>query len=275
MFFKSLQTKFLTHIIILSEVPLNSILLIAKKEFKTGLVTPKTSAIFFFFLLFMGWFFSNFIDTFILLQQQAPMMGGQAPTMEQLLKAMFFNLHFILILIVPAVTMGVFSEEKKNQSLRFLQTAPISAFEIVAGKYLSSCAVMASVLLLSFVYPAFLVVYGNPDVGVILSSYLGLFLLICAQLAFGLWVSSMTSNQFLAFLFTMLGLFLMLVLDFLAPNSAGGDVADIVIRYFATSSHLDSFFSGVISVADTFYFMILAVGFTCFSVAKIDSLRWR
>ena len=254
---------------------MNSILLIAKKEFKTGLVTPKTSAIFFFFLLFMGWFFSNFIDTFILMQQQAPMMGGQAPTMEQLLKAMFFNLHFILILIVPAVTMGAFSEEKKNQSLRFLQTAPISAFEIVAGKYLSSCAVMGSVLLLSAVYPAFLAVYGNPDIGVIFSSYLGLFLLICAQLAFGLWVSSMTSNQFLAFLFTMLGLFLMLVLDFLAPNLAGGSWTDVVIRYFSTSSHLDGFFSGVISVADTFYFLILIIGFICFAVAKIDSLRWR
>jgi ABC-2 type transport system permease protein len=208
---------------------MNSVILIAKREFKAGFSTPRTSAVVFFFLLFMGWFFSNFIDTFISLQQRAPMMGGQAPTMEQLLRAMFYNLHFILILIVPAVTMGVFSEEKKSQSFRLLQTAPISSLTIVLGKFIAVAAVMAIVLMLSFVFPGFLLAYGNPDFGVVFGSYVGLFLLICAQLAFGVWVSSMTQNQFMAFLFTMLGLFLMMVIDFLAPTISGGGFFEDVL----------------------------------------------
>jgi len=254
---------------------MNLVFLIAGREFKAGMSTPRMSAVVFFFLLFMGWFFSNFIETFVNLQQRAPMMGGQAPTMEQLLRAMFYNLHFILILIVPAVTMGVFSEEKRNQSYRLLQTAPISSLKVVLGKFLAVAAMMTIVLFLSGVFPAFLMAYGNPDVGVVVGSYVGLFLLICAQLAFGVWVSSLTQNQFLAFLITMLGLFLMMILDFLAPTIAGGGPLEEVLKYFATSRHLDVFFKGVLSVSDISYFVILIVGFLFFTNVSLDSQRWR
>lgn len=254
---------------------MKSIFLIAKREFKSGFSTPKTAAIIFFFLLFMGWFFSNFIETFITLKQRAPMMGGQAPTMEQLLKAMFYNLHFILILIVPAVTMGVFSEEKRSQSFRVLQTAPISSLTIVVGKFFAVSAVMSLVLLLSAVFPGFLMAYGNPDVGVVLGSYVGIFLLISSQLAFGIWVSSMTENQFMAFLFTMLGLFLMMVIDFLAPTISGGGLLEEILKYFATTKHLDVFFTGVISVSNVSYFLILTIGFLFFTNVSLDSQRWR
>ena len=254
---------------------MRSAFLIAKREFRAGIATPKTCAIIFFFLLFMGWFFSNFVETFVSLQQRAPMMGGQAPTMEQLLNAMFYNLHFILILIIPAVTMAVFSEEKRSQSIRMLQTAPISTLSIVLGKFFAVCAVMTLVLLLSSVFPWFLISYGNPDFGVVIGSYIGLFLLISSQLAFGMWVSSLTSNQFMAFLFTMLGLFLMLVIDFLAPSISGGGMFENILKYFATTKHLDVFFKGLISVSSVSYFLILTVGFLFFTNVSLDSQRWR
>lgn len=248
---------------------------IMKRDLRAAFMSPRAAAIFFFFLIFMGSFFFNFIDTFISLQSQSPMMGGEAPTLEQVLKGIFYNLHFILILIVPAVTMSCFAEEKKNQTFRLLQTAPIKASQIVMGKFLGITALMTLILTASAVFPGFLVAFGSPDLGVIGSSYIGMFLLICSQLAFGMWVSSMTNNQFLAFLFTMAGLFLLLIVDFLAPSLTGNSVVENVLRYFSTTKHLDAFVSGTISVSHVSYFLVLTFGFLFFSNVVLDSQRWR
>lgn len=254
---------------------MSSILAIAQRDLKAYFASPKAPAIFWFFLIFMGFFFNNFVGMFMQMTSQAPMMGGQAPTLEQLLKALFYNLHFILLLVVPAVTMASFSEEKRNQSIRLLQTSPCTALEIVIGKFLAAASLMTLVLLASAVYPLFTITHGNPDKMIIVTSYLGLFLLVCSQIAFGLWVSSMTSNQFMAFLFTMFGLFLLLILNWMAPNLSGGGLTESVMKYIANSDHLDAFFKGTISVGHTVYFLVFTAMFLFFTNVTLDSQRWR
>lgn len=248
---------------------------IAKRDIKSYFASPKGGAILFFFLILMGSFFQNFVVTYIEYEQRASAMSGQAPTLEQLLRAFFYNLNFILVLIVPAVTMASFSEEKRNSSLRLLQTAPVKAIEIVLGKFIATAGVMGIVLLASSVYPLFLVKYGNPDVGVIIASLLGMFLLMCSQLSFGLWISSMTNNQFMAFLFTMFGLFLLLVLNWLAPSLSGGGVAEKIIKYIASTDHLDVFLKGMISVSNLSYFLCFTALFLFLTNVSLDSERWR
>lgn len=248
---------------------------IAKRDIKSYFASPKGGAILFFFLILMGSFFQNFVVSYLEYEQRASTMGGQAPTLEQLLRAFFYNLNFILVLIVPAVTMASFSEEKRNSSLRLLQTAPVKAIEIVLGKFIATAGVMGIVLLAASVYPLFLVKYGNPDGGVIIASFLGMFLLMCSQLAFGLWISSMTNNQFMAFLFTMFGLFLLLVLNWLAPSLSGGGVAEKIIKYIASTDHLDVFLKGMISVSNLAYFLCFTALFLFLTNVSLDSERWR
>ncbi|MEZ4743083.1 MAG: ABC transporter permease subunit [Bdellovibrionota bacterium] len=254
---------------------MGAILTIAKRDFKSAFASPKAAAIFFFFLMTMGLFFYNFVASLLEAQARAPMMGGQAPNLEELIRALFYNLHFTLILIIPAITMATFAEEKKNQSFRILQTAPITALQIVLGKFLAIAGIMAVVLVASSIYPLFLVKYGNPDSGVIYTSYLGIFLLICGQLAFGLWVSSMTKNQIMAFIFTMFGLFMLMVLNWLAPNLTGNDFFESMLKYIASTEHLDVFFKGLITIADIAYFVLFAGIFLFFTNIVIDSQRWR
>ena len=254
---------------------MSTVLAIAGRDLKAYFASPKAAAIFWFFLLFMGFFFNNFVHMFAQMQQQAPMMGGQAPTIEQLLRALFYNLHFILLLVVPAITMASFSEEKRNQSIRLLQTAPCTAKEIVFGKFLASAGMMGLVLLASIVYPMFTVTHGNPDIAIIGTSYLGLFLLMCSQVAFGLWVSSMTNNQFMAFLFTMFGLFLLLILNWMAPNIGGGGLVEGILKYIASSDHVDAFFKGTLSIGHTAYFLCFTAMFLFFTNVTLDSQRWR
>lgn len=254
---------------------MSAVIAIARRDLKAFFTSSKGWAIFFFFLLFMGFFFQSFVNHFLELQRNAPMMGGQAPTIEQLLKALFYNLHFILILVVPAVTMSSFAEEKRNQSLRLLQTAPITPTQIVLGKFGATALLMFLVLAASSAYPLYTMKYGTPDKAVVLVSYLGIFLLVCSQLSFGLWVSAMTNNQFMAFLFTMLGLFLLLILNWLAPNLGGAGIMESAIKYIASTDHLDVFFRGMLTVKDVTYFLCFTGLFLFFTNVTLDSQRWR
>lgn len=254
---------------------MGAILTIARRDLKSYYTSVKGSVIFWFFLGFMGFFFYSFILTFAELQQRAGMMGGETPTLEQLVTAVFQNLHFILLLIVPAVTMATFAEEKRSHTDRLLQTAPVSATQIVLGKFIACTGALTLALLASVVFPAYLFTYGNPDPGPVATSYLGLFLLMASQVAFGLWVSSMTSNQLMAFIFTMFGLFLLLILNWIAPNIAGGGPAEAVVKYLASTSHFEAFLKGMITVGDVAYFILFISLFLFFTNIVLDSQRWR
>ena len=85
----------------------------------------------------------------------------------------------------------------------------------------------------------------------------------------------MTSNQFMAFLFTMFGLFMLLILNWIAPNITGGGWSEGAVKYLASTSHLDVFFKGMITVTDTVYFVAFTATFLFFTNVVLDSQRWR
>ena len=252
---------------------MNSIFAIAMRDLKSYFHSLKASIIFWFFLIFMGFFFHSFVVTFVELQAQSAGRGG--PTLSQLLTAIFHNLHFILLLIVPAVTMASFAEEKRSHVDRLLQTSPVSTLQIVLGKFFASLGVLSLVLIASTVFPAYTLIYGNADLATIASAYLGVFLLMASQVALGLWVSSMTNNQFIAFVFTMFGLFLLLILNWIAPNITSSGGTEQFVKYLASTTHLDNFFKGLISVSDVTYFFLFSITFLFFAHVSLDSQRWR
>lgn len=254
---------------------MKAITAIAGRDLKSGLFSLRGAAIFFFFTIILGAFFQSFIYTFLEMQQQGPMMGGEAPTLDQLITAVFNNLHFVLLMALPAVTMASFADEKQTKVFRLLQTAPLSSASIVLGKFLGCVLLMGLVLASSLAFIGFTTAYGNPDLGLVLSSYLGIMLLICSHLAFGLWVSSLTSHQFIAFIFTMAGLFFMLILNWIAPHISSSEGVEGFVKYLASTSHLEPFLRGLISVGDVSYFVLVTVFFLFLSTVAVDAERWR
>ena len=142
-------------------------LTIAKRDLRSQLYSIRGGLTFWLFLIFSALFFRTFVVIYMEMQQNAPMMGGQTPTLEQLMRAIFANAHFILLFVIPGVTMASFAEEKRTHSFRLLQTAPVSSLAIVLGKFIANAGLMFFVLLASLVYLLFLVKYGNPDLGTI------------------------------------------------------------------------------------------------------------
>ncbi len=254
---------------------MNGIFTIAKRDFISHIYSVKAGLIFWVFLMFIGVFFQAFISTYMQMQQSAPMMGGQAPTLEQLVKAIFANTHFILMFIVPGLTMGAFAEEKRLKTFRLLQTAPVTSMEIVLGKFLANAGLMLLVLVAAMIYPGFLMKYGNPDIGPIWTSFAGFFLLICAQVAFGLWISSMTETLLIAYFGTLFALFLLLILTWIAPSLTGNGVMESFLKYIAFSNHLEQFMKGIVSVSAVVYFMCFTALFLFFTNVVLDSQRWR
>jgi ABC-2 type transport system permease protein len=250
-------------------------LTIAKRDFLSYYHSLKGSIIFWFFLFLIGIFFYYFVYAYIQYEQQAAQMGGDAPRLSFFLTAFFQNLNIIFLLVIPAVTMGSFAEERKHHTERLLMSSPVKVFDIVLGKFIASTGVLSLVLMASAVYPIFLVFYGDADIGTILSSYLGVFLLLCAQVSLGLWVSSTTDNQFVAFVFTMLCLFLLLILDSIVASLSNTGWVEHLLRYLATSGHFQNFLQGLISVKNLTYFVIFTFSFLFFTHLTVDSRRWR
>lgn len=117
---------------------MGAITTIANRDMKSFFVSMKGSVTFCFLLLLMGIFFRSFAATFLDIQAQTMQMGGESPKLSQLMTAIFQNLQFILLFIIPAITMSTFAEERKTQVDRLLQTAPVTNIQIVFGKFFAA-----------------------------------------------------------------------------------------------------------------------------------------
>lgn len=256
---------------------MKSVWLIAKKDFRAGFSTPKTGAVIFFMLVMGAVFFALFLENYRQAQMGQGQFpgGGQAPPVQEIVKGLVYNLQFFLLLIVPAITMGSFAEEFKTQSIRFLQTAPLRSVEIVLGKFLSCWLTLGLAVLLCGAFTLFLVIYGDPEIPATLVAYGGLLLYIAYQVSFGLWVSTLTSQQMMAFMFTMLGLFGFFILNFVAPMLAGTGALGDVLTYIAPMARFENLLNGLITVEDVGYFIVMTVGFLFFANVSYDSRRWR
>jgi len=249
---------------------------IAKRDFLSMLYSPRAGGLFFGYLMIGGLFFHDFVENFVQYQSQSVARGGSGYSLGELIQAIFYNLNFFLIFIVPAITMASFAEEKRHQSYRLLLTVPISSLEIVLGKYFGALLLMLIPLGVLATYPVFLAVYGNPDTGVLLTSFLGFVLTVSSYVAFGLWISSLTNSPGLAFFYTALGLIFLSVLNWFAGNLVGQqEVFETVLQYLAFSEHVEPLFKGLIRVGDISYFGLFVLVFLFFTHTTVEAQRWR
>ena len=151
---------------------------IFKKELQTYFKTPIA-------YIFIGVFliFSAFVFYMVTL-------AGGNPSMNQVLN----NLMFSFMVIIPILTMRLFSEEKNKKTDQLLMTSPVSVMEIVLGKFLAACVVFVITLLLTLIYLAVIAKHAEPSYPQIFCHYLGFFLLGVSYISIGLFISSLTEN---------------------------------------------------------------------------------
>ncbi|GAB4472451.1 MAG: ABC transporter permease [Anaerolineae bacterium] len=168
-----------------------SMWVIFKHEFSLFFMSPIVYLIGAVWLFFAGGFFAVTLSG---LNQ----FGGE-PTMVGVLSPIVF----LMIFIAPALTMRLLAEEVRTGTHELLFTAPLRDWEIVVGKWLAAWAVFTIFMLITLIYPAILLMRGNPEVGLIISGYLGLWLMAGATLAIGVFASALTQYQLVSFMIAM------------------------------------------------------------------------
>ena len=191
--------------------------------------------------------------------------------------APFFNfLPWVLLLLVPAITMRLWAEERRLGTIEMLLTLPITRTEAVVGKFLAAWLFCVIALALTFPFVITVNILGRPDNGVILSSYLGGVLVAGAFLAIGAAVSAATRNQVIAFVLGLALCFVFaaagssIVTDFLTANAPG--LVDLA-RRIGVLERFQSFTRGVIQLRDLIYFASFIVFFLFVNVVVVEQRK--
>jgi ABC-2 type transport system permease protein len=173
----------------------------------------------------------------------------------------FFGISFwTLFFFIPAVTMGLLADERKSGTLELLVTKPVSDWQIIAGKIFAAFLLICITLALTLPYYITVASIGKIDHGAVWMGYLGLLFMSASYISIGLFSSSITSNQIVAFLVALfIGIFFHLIFG-LAGSSSGGWFAGI-FGYLSLSNHYESMARGVVDSKDIFYFLsIIFIG---------------
>ena len=248
---------------------------IARRDFKAYFTSPIAYIVIAGFMGIMGWMFFFNLSYFNLqnMQYQQFNMGKGISITDGIIRPLYGNMNVIFLFMVPFITMRLFAEEKKLHTIELLMTSPVSLTEIILGKFLSSFLLVSVMLSLTVIYPIVLFATGNPELGPIVTSYIGTLLLSSCYLSLGILFSSMTENQIVAGALTFAsGLFFWLVSW--ATQSAGAVWGDF-LNYLSLISHYNNFGQGLLNTSDIFFYLSF-IGMGLFLTHRVlDSYRWR
>jgi ABC-2 type transport system permease protein len=178
----------------------------------------------------------------------------------------------ILLFIVPAITMRLFAEERRDRTDVLLFSAPIDSWAIILGKFFAALGFVGVLLVGTLPYPIILLATSNLDPGILFSSYCGLILLVASFIAVGLFFSAMTENQVIAFVLTMGSLLFMWVLA--GASYSVGPILGEIIRYASIFTHFSNFGAGVLDTSDILYYLSL-IGLGLFATnLAFDANQW-
>lgn len=195
------------------------------------------------------------------------------------LDTLFTVAPMVFMFLIPAVTMRTFAEEKQTGTIELLATRPITDWQIVGGKFLACLALVVFALLPTGLY--YITVYqlgappGNLDSGGIMGSYIGLVFLAAVFVAIGIFASSLTNNQIVAFvLATFLCFFTYLSFDFLSRLPVFFGKTDDIVQSVGIAYHYDSVSRGVLDSRDVVYFLSVISLFLAATVLSLGRRRW-
>ncbi len=237
---------------------MNSTFIVAKREFRSNFDSPVGYVVIMLSLAIVG--FIVFRDFWTVNRASVGPLFNYLP-------------WALVLLIVPAVTMRLFAEEKRTGTIELLITMPVRDREVVIGKYLASMGLIAVLLLLTVTYPLTIGRLGHLEKGPIVTGYLGLLLMSSAAISIGLFFSSLTENQIVAFTTTFVSLFALWVLDYLG-GALSGTFGDI-IAFFSFQRHMNPFARGLVDVRHVLFFASVTVFFLMLTTRSLESRKWK
>ncbi|MFZ1830088.1 MAG: ABC transporter permease subunit [Candidatus Competibacteraceae bacterium] len=248
------------------------ITVIAARELRRLLLSPLAWTLLAMIQGLLAWIFLLLVDDFRELQGRLASLDN-APGVTDLVAAPLLRVAaWVLLLLIPLLTMQLFSEERRTRTLDLLFSAPVTMTEIVLGKYLGILAFLLMTVALIALMPLSLALGAALDPGKLLAGILGLSLLVAAASAAGLYLSVLTTQPAVAAL-TTLGLLLALwMVD--AASTVPGITGDL-LGYLSLRRHYDTFLLGLFDSADFIYYLLFSAMFLSLAIRRLDDLRLR
>ncbi len=237
---------------------------IAEKELKYYFVSPVGYV---FAAAFLG------LTSFIFMKIIEEAEVQRVPT-AAVYNNIFGIITLLLFVIAPILTMRLLAEEQRMGTIEQLLTCPVRDWEVVFGKFLASFVFYIALLVPTLVYAGILHWVANPDWGPILTGYFGLLLLGAVYLSVGLLASSLTANQIIAAIISIVTLLIMWFAEML--SGVVPSPIDQWVQYFSTSGHINEFISnGVIDTANIVYYVTFAAFCLFLTTRSLEARRWR
>lgn len=246
------------------------------RELKSYFVSPIAYVFTVVFLVVSGFFFFSILQWFnqqCMQFMQYPQYAKELNINEMVIRPLLHNMSVVFLMVIPFLTMRLLSEERRNGTDELLLTSPVTMNQIVFGKFLGGLSAVVVILLLTGLYPALAFKYSNPELGPILSGYLGLLLLAASFIPIGLLCSALTENQIVAAVLTFGVLLIFWVIGW-AAESASYATREI-IQYLTITEHLDELTKGVIDTKDLVFYASFSLLGLFLTKMVLESRRWR
>ena len=242
---------------------------LAAKELKALFASPLAWVVLAIVQLVLAWIFLSRLDTYLLLQPQLVQLAQPPGATEVVAAPLFGSAAVLLLMAVPLLSMRLIAEERHNQTMPLLLSAPLSMTDIVVGKFIGLMLFLAALIGLSALMALSLYTGTAPDLGLLAGNLLGLLLISACYAALGLYVSCLTSHPALAAvgaLGALLGLWVI--------NLAAGS-PESLLHWFSLLKHFESFNRGLIDTADIAFLVLFTVTFLALAIRRLDADRLR
>jgi len=229
---------------------------IFRREIFAYFFSPMAYIVISVFLLLTGWFFTS--ELFL--------------ADDSSLRSVFSIIPFIFIFFAPAITMRLLSEERKSGTIELLVTMPITDLEIVLGKYLAGLGLLLVALFFTLPYALTIIVLGRPDMGMLVTGYLGLVLMGASYISVGVFASTISKNQVVSFIIAFMIIFILFLLNKFLPVMPSYLVP--LLQYLSIDYHFTNVSRGVIDTRDIVYYLSLIIFMLSLAKLSLESRKW-
>lgn len=245
-----------------------------KKEIDSYFSSPLAYVLIGLFSLITGIIFFNLLMTYNDgIQAITPDMAQNISFVDEVVMRLFANINFLFLMFIPLITMKLFAEERRLDTIDLYWLAPVKEWQVVLGKGLAALTLVVSFLVMTIVFPLVIWGVGVRDFSILASAYLSLFLNATSYIALGLFCSSLTSNQVIAALLSILGIMFLWMITWGGHLSSNYLVSEI-FTYLGMTSHFERILRGQLGTQDIIYYLsfIFICGFL--TVKSLGRRNW-
>ena len=244
-----------------------------KKEVDSYFSSPLAYVLIGLFSLITGIMFFNLLVTYTDGIQAMPQNMGDISFVEEVVLRLFANINFLFLFFIPLLTMKLFAEERRLETLDLYWLSPLSDWQIVIAKGLAALTLIIAMLVMTMVFPLIIWGVGVKDFSLLGTAYLSVFLNACAYISLGLFCSSLSNNQIIAALGSILGIMFLWMITWGGHLNSNYVISEI-FTYLGITSHFERILRGLIGTQDIIYYLSFIFIFCFLSVKSLGRRNW-